>query len=144
MITTVKPGAPYDTDPVLLTALCVWREARGESYEAKLGVVWVLRNRCRMAPAQGFAHDMAGNVLKPFAFSSFNSNDPNSSLYPAVHDSIWQDCIRAAQSDEADPTGGAVFYYSHPLTEAPKGWGDTIQTAKIDGLTFCGFSEVVT
>jgi hypothetical protein len=58
----------------MLTALCVWREARGVAYPGKLGVVWVLRNRCAMAPAQGFKPDMAGNILKPWAFSSFNSN----------------------------------------------------------------------
>lgn len=74
---TVTPKAPYDSGD-MLAALCVWREARGESIAAKLGVVWVLRNRCEMAPAQGFKRDMAGNILKPWAFSSFNADDPNS------------------------------------------------------------------
>lgn len=139
---TVTPHAPYDKDP-LLTALCVWREARGEPYTAKLGVVWTLRNRCAMAPAQGFKGTMAENVLKPWAFSSFNANDPNSLKYPVETSPSWQDCIRAVADESPDPTGGAVFYYSLPLISAPKAWGNIVVTAVIHGLTFCGLAPAV-
>jgi spore germination cell wall hydrolase CwlJ-like protein len=134
------PLAPIDdyyvSDPTLLLALCVWREARGEPSAAKLGVAWVVRNRCAMAPAQGFKPDVAGNVLKPWAFSSFMTGDPNSRLYPGPNDRAWRDSLAAAQSDDPDPTGGAVFYYSAPVTEPPNAWGDVEHAADIGRLRF--------
>jgi len=137
---TITPRAPYDTGD-MLTALCVWRESRGCTYEAMRGVVWVLKNRCAMAPAQGFAHTMQENILKPWAFSSFNSKDPNSGKYPNDGDESWVHCMEAVSSTEPDNTDGAVFYFSRPMIEAPKVWGDVIVTAQFGGLTFCGFSE---
>ncbi len=141
---TLTPIEPYASDSNLLTALCVWREARGEKYEGKLGVVWTLRNRCKAAPAQGWKHDMAGNILKPWQFSSFNADDPNSQKYPVDGTPDWLDCLKAAADESPDPTNGATFYFSRPLHEAPKVWGNVVITAVIGGLTFCGFAEVVT
>src|SRR5579872_4813595 len=92
---------PYASDPLQLLALCIWREARGECPEAKLGVAWTIRNRCAMAPAQGFKHDIAGNILKPWAFSSFMEGDPNAVKYPQETDLSWHDSMLAAES--ADP-----------------------------------------
>lgn len=141
---TITPNPPYNTGD-LLVALCVWREARGCSFDAKRGVVWVLLNRRRMAPAQGFQSTMDGNVLKPWAFSSFAENDPNSTKYPAVEsDPSWDECVRAVAEPGEDPTNGACFYYSQPITTPPRAWGNVIITEKIDELTFCAFSEVVT
>lgn len=142
---TVTPKPPYDTGD-MLTALCVWREARGEPLAAKQGVVWVLINRTRMAPAQGFKATIAENILKPWAFSSFNASDPNSQKYPAEGDASWAESQLAVESAGlVDPTNGAVFYYSKPISCPPKGWGKVEITAVIDGLTFCGLTpETVT
>lgn len=141
---TVTPKAPYDSGS-LLTALCVWREARSEIHLAKVGVVWVLMNRARMSPAQGFARTIAAEILRPWQFSSFNEGDPNCDLYPDENDPSWQDSLDAAEAPGlVDPTNGAVFYFSRPLTEPPTAWGDTIVTARIGHLTFCGLAERVT
>lgn len=127
---------PYLSDDTSLLALCIWREARGCNLEAKLGVAWTIRNRCAQAPGQGFKHDVRGNILKPYAFSSFLVGDPNATKYPDAADSVWQDCIAAARSGAPDPTGGAVFYFSRPLTAPPHTWGNVTHTADIDGLHF--------
>lgn len=132
---TLRPN-PFPDDDDKLLALAIWREARGECYPAKLGVSHVIRNRCAIAPAQGFAHDVPGNVLKPYAFSSFNPGDPNAEKFPDPHDQAWLDSLRAAESDEADPTGNAVFYFSRPLTTPPRAWGDVEHTADLGGLHF--------
>jgi hypothetical protein len=142
---TVVPTEPWIGD--MLTALCVWREARGCTLAAKHGVVWVLMNRTRMAPAQGFRSTIAENILKPWAFSSFNSNDPNCNRYPVgTQDPSWAESQLAVESAGlVDPTNGAVFYFSKPLTEPPKGWGKVEITTVIDGLTFCALTpETVT
>lgn len=135
MIAPLK--SPYDTDDTQLLALCVWREARGESPDAKFGVACVIQNRIAMAPAQGFKSDVRGNILKPWAFSSFMDGDPNSTKYPNVMDASWLECLNAAQSEDPDNTGGAVFYFSPPLTDPPHAWGPVRVTAVIDHLTFC-------
>lgn len=138
---TVVPEPPYNSG-IMLLALCVWREARSESYAGKLGVVWVLRNRSAMAPLEGFRHSIDEEILRPWQFSSFNENDPNSTKYPEENEPSWLDCLKAAQSDEPDPTGGAVFYFSRPLKEPPKAWGNVIPTADIGNLHFCAIGQV--
>lgn len=133
---TASLREPYASDPTQLLALCIWREARGEPHAAKLGVAWTIKNRCLVAPAQGFRFDIPHNVLKPGAFSSFLQGDPNSARYPESSDPSWIDSLKAAESVEADPTGGAVFYFSRPLTEPPHDWGEVTGTATIGGLHF--------
>lgn len=128
---------PYASDPTLLLALCIWREARGENPTAKLGVAWTVKNRCSMAPAQGFRRDVAGNILHPWAFSSFMAGDPNAVKYPESSDPSWLESLTAARAIDPDPTAGAVFYFSRPLTSPPAAWGAVEQSAVIGGLTFC-------
>ena len=123
-----------------LLALTLWREARGEDYDAKVGVGCVIRNRVRMAPAQGFRSNYLGNILKPYAFSSFNHNDPNATLFPmSTALPSWVECCKAAEAVMAncgDPTSGAVFYFSPPVEYPPKEWGNVIPTVKIGRLRF--------
>lgn len=120
-------------------ALCIWREARGESAQGKTGVGCVLRNRAAISPREGFAKDIVGNVVKPWAFSAFNANDPNASKWPSVNDPAWIESCDVADSVLAgclDVTAGAVFYYSPPLTTAPKAWGNVVPAVKIGNLNF--------
>lgn len=135
------PEEPYLSDPVKLLALCVWREARGECMAAKIGVVDVILNRCTLHPQQGFGADIASNVLHPGAFSSFNEGDPNSIKYPRDTDPSWLDSLHAAAITSADTTGGAVFYYSPPLTTPPHAWGKVQHTATIGTLQFYRVAE---
>lgn len=142
---TIQPREPYLSDETSLAALCIWREARCVRPAGKLGVYWVLRNRCAMAPAQGFKPSISGNVLKPFAFSSFNADDPNSTLYPEPTDPSWIECLRAVASKQDDPTGGAVFYFSGPQNgPPPHAWGSVNHLADIGNLHFYGIPPTVT
>ena len=127
---------PYASDATLLLALTVWREARGESPLAKAGVAWTVMNRCLLAPAQGFKHDLRSNILKPWAFSSFMAGDPNAVKYPAESDPVWPDCLSAARLVADDPTDGGVFYFSPPLTAPPHAWGAVEHSATIGHLQF--------
>lgn len=126
----------YQSDPDLMLALCIWREARNQTWNAKLGVAHVVRNRCKLAPAQGFQISIIGNILKPYAFSSFNANDVNSKKWPEPDDPSWIQSLRVARSTEDDPTKGAVFYFSKPLTEPPHAWGKVEHCIDIDDLHF--------
>lgn len=136
MIRVITPHEPYASDQLLLTALCIWREARGESPLAKLGVAWTLRNRCAMAPLEGFRKTLTDNILHPGAFSSFSEGDPNATKYPLMSDPSWAESLLAAHAGEADPTLGSVFYFSPPLTQPPSAWGDVEHAADIGRLHF--------
>ncbi len=131
---------PYKSSAYKLLALAIWREARSESIEAKMAVASVIRNRCAMAPAQGFCTTTSGNILKPWAFSSFNQDDRNADKYPAISDPSWHDALEAAQATGEqqcpDRSNGAVFYHDDSISTPPHTWGYVTLCASIGHLTF--------
>lgn len=124
------------TDTQLL-ALCIWREARGESNDGKFGVGCVVSNRVKANHFYGASWQ--GVILRPYQFSSFNHNDPNSVKWPDDIDTSWIASIQEAQNVMAnapDITNGALYYFSRPLTEPPKAWGAVTHTVTIGSLSF--------
>lgn len=116
-----------------LLALCIWREARGESVQAKRAVAWTIRNRV-MDPAKNWWGDTYERVvLHPFQFSSFNANDPNATKFPGNPRTTpgWQECMDAAEDVYSglcvDPTGGATHYFDKSLKDNPPKWAATAQ-----------------
>jgi len=83
-----------------LLALCLWREARGESQRGKELVAQVIVNR---AIDGRWPKSIVGVILQPMQFSSFNKNDPNATLFPAEGDVAWDACVEAAESVLANP-----------------------------------------
>ncbi len=121
-----------------LLMLCVWREARGEPEDAKLGVAWTIKNRVALQGWMG--KSCAEVVLKPWQFSSFNASDPNSSKWPdSVKDPSYPACISAARMAYeglgSDPTLGATHYYDDSIA-APKWTEGATKTAKLGKLNF--------
>lgn len=116
---------PYQqlTNPELL-ALCCWREARGESLDAKIAQCWSVKNRVEHPAWWG--HDWQSVILKPWQFSSFNANDPNAEKWPEDEDPAWGECVQAAEAvflgRVTDPTNGATHYYDTSIG-FPKAWG---------------------
>jgi N-acetylmuramoyl-L-alanine amidase len=120
----------------ILVALCIWREARGEITEAKLGVWWVIRNR---KADSRWPNTMAGVVLQPRQFSSFNAADPNSSKLPAPEDPAFVECCGIVDSPGLDdPTLGANSYHSFPPGYTPlPSWADPNKlTTRIGAFSF--------
>jgi len=129
---------PLDAYPSVLAALCIWREASNQAYSAMLGVAFVLRNR--ITPA----HDLVHVITQHAQFSSMTiPGDPNLVRWPQSGDSAFAACCTAIETvfgggtSVPDPTHGATFYYSPPLTTPPSAWGPVVMTAVIDQLTFC-------
>ena len=101
-----------------------------------LGVAWVMKNRI-IAP-----HDLVYVVTKKYQFSSMTApGDLNLVKWPETGDAAFALCCKAVEAVFApgavDPTLGATFYFSPPLTEAPSAWGPTVETITIDEITFC-------
>lgn len=129
-----------ELDDLGLCSLCCYREMRGQPFEAKVGQVWVVRNRTLHPGWWGYSYKTV--ILKPFQFSSFNKNDPNYRVFPKQPvDPAWNDCVGAAQGVMnnilADLTLGATYYYTRPLLAPPAAWGETKQLALINGVHFC-------
>lgn len=104
-----------------IVALCIYREARGESPEARRAVGCVIRNRVQRPAWWG--KDWFSVVTKSFQFSSFNKGEPNSVVFGAPGDPVWEDCYNAAldviNGTQPDITGGATFYFSVPIQIEP-------------------------
>jgi len=132
---------PYgELSDLSLMALCVYREARGETIFAKRAVAHVIKNRASQPGWWG--HDIQSVVLKPWQFSSFNANDPNSTVWPADDSPSWTDCLSAAAAvlvgEDPDSTDGATFYHDLSM-DWPKAWGketDFVNTLNIGRLRF--------
>lgn len=142
-------SALQSKSPEFIAGFCIWCEARGAIFAAKLGVAFVIRNRASAGSEFGDG-TVLGVVTKPFAFSSLNANDPNHEIAcefladPQRHDSgnVWPDCYYAAKlalnpiHGLLDPTEGALFYCDCRLKEPPKEWGHVRLSVKLDDLSF--------
>ena len=128
-----------ETYALILVAICIWREARGESMEAKRGVGWTIRNR--VLAAGWFGKGWVDVILKPWQFSSFNAKDPNAVKLPHEISQGWEECLLVAHEVIAvagtDPTGGATHYFDNSMNGNPPAWavGQT-PTVEIGAFNF--------
>jgi N-acetylmuramoyl-L-alanine amidase len=102
-----------------MTALCLWREARGEGRTGQVAVGCVIRNRVLKRSTSYYVE-----IIKPWAFSSMTARgDLQLALYPVTLDSMWAQCQQVAQEIcdglTADVTAGATLYWN------PKGISST-------------------
>lgn len=87
-------------------ALCIWREARGESILGKLLVGQVIENRVNDSR---WPETYIGVITQRLQFSAFNQNDPNVTTFPKENDVTWADCVAA---------GDFVINAPHKITTA--------------------------
>ena len=129
-----------------ILALCLWREARGETLATKQAVAWSIRNR--VLNPKWWGYDWQSVILMPFQYSSFNRTDPNATKFPTPGPA-WDDCLTAASqvwtpfpTDTPvlpDPTGGANSYFDMSLDSIPPDWSKapgTIHTIDSGRLHF--------
>ena len=126
-----------DSYQPFLTALCLWREARGQTDDAKRAVLHVILNRA----AAGFRGDSPATVLLwPYQFSSFNPKDPNAMRFPTPRNPgdwrAWLQCCAVVDAPGDDPTGGAVMYESEPPAMRPDWATPDKLTAEIGPFRF--------
>lgn len=125
---------------LVMMMLCIWREARGESNDAKCAVAWVIKNRATRGG--WFGKSIVEVILKPAQFSSFNIGDANATKFPIpATDTAYVDCLMAAkgciEGSSADPTGGSTYYFDDSIAANPPSWAKAfIPTVKIGRLNF--------
>ncbi len=141
-------GLEEQNDDVLL-GMVIYGEARGASFDAKIGVACVIKNRIMNGHFYdgNIGNNYSGVILKHYQFSSLNKNDPNrKKLFVDPNDKfswddiLYENCYLAGQLVKlnivSDVTGGALFYFSYPLTNPPLVWGQVVSSADIDKLHF--------
>lgn len=117
------PGLTIEQQPQhVLKVMALWGEARGEDAFTKLCILWVIRNRMTKRKTT-----WREEILRPFAFSCFNHDDPNVSkllLGYLLEPGPWAACETVCDliSCTMDPTRGADHYYALSMNPPPK-WG---------------------
>jgi len=112
----------FDDDDVNSTALCVWREARGDGHDAMRAVAHVIANR---VGAPGFASSIHAVIFGKNQFTSMSvPTDPEFNLEPESGDEAYADAVSIARAvlngTDEDLTNGAHFYCN--LKTATSGW----------------------
>lgn len=103
-----------------MLALCVYREARGESPLGKAMVAQTILNRANDAKNR-WPKTVTGVIVQPLQFSSFNKSDPNVTVFPAEADPAWTECVSAAERalHAATPLTPANHYLTVDLFNSP-------------------------
>ena len=155
------PGKPIaEQELVVLLAMCLFGEARGESDLARRAVAQLLLNRARnprrvfgSKPEADFTENLRRVILQPWQFSCFNPDDANRAklLHPLDHEEpqVWERCLRCARqalqagdynaqphADQRDELTANSDHYFDDSIHTPS-WADpSKQTVKIGRLNF--------
>ena len=130
---SAQPVAPPTADAASdILARTLWGEARGEGWAGMQAVAHVVYNR--VAARSWWGRDVVAVCRKPWQFSCWNVNDPNSSRLRSLSaaDGLFNLALEAARSvaaaelagtrrqPGADPTDGATHYYAPHAVATPK------------------------
>lgn len=108
---------------VVFLALTLWREARGEPHEVKVGIAFSILNRVRRPAWWG--NDVQTVVTKRWQYSSLTDpRDPQLTTWPQPADATWWECMQVARdllhgAALPNPVPGADSYYDTSIP-APK------------------------
>lgn len=122
-------GDPHQLIRRFALALCVWREARGESLLGKLLVAQTIENR---VTDPRWPDTYIGVITQPWQFSAFNKNDPNVTAYPKEDDPKWGDCVAAADFVMSAPTKLTASNHYHTKAVSPT-WKNTSKVVALEG-----------
>lgn len=126
MITTKPTKVTYED--VLYMAATVYGEARGESEQGKLAVAQVILNR--LHKKSWYGNSIIDVCVKPWQFSCWNENDPNSKKVralafggdsnPELNSDAYLDClaaaIKAVRGGIEDKTLNSTHYHTRHVS----------------------------
>lgn len=126
---------------IYLMALVVFLEARGEPYEGKVAVAWVVKNRVEIS--RRYATTYPEVVFQDRQFSALNDDDVNypKALKPMLHDGeAFEVCLgiayRVYTGQLKDPTNGADHYCREDCAAPWKMEQGMIQTLHVGAHVF--------
>lgn len=114
-LTDMKPWQYYE---ITLLALTLWREARGESHEAKIAVAHTVKNRVDNPAWWGT--DIISVLVKKWQYSSLTDpNDKQLTSWPKADDNVFEECLGIAElvvrGMYNSPLKGIDSYYDDSL-----------------------------
>ena len=121
----------YSTYEQALLALVVWREARGETRQAKIAVAFSVLNR--VDSPKWWGTSIGAVIAKKWQYSSMAApGDPNLIKYPLPHDLSFQDSMSAVNAaltpGAINTVPGADSYYD--ISIPPPKWAKPEQFVK--------------
>lgn len=138
-----------DQSPIILLAMAIWGEARGEDRFGMASVAQVMMNRATWRARTGKMIEVALKevLLQRYQFSCFNMNDPNRHKLnrPLMHDTIfiWFTCLREAfrvfyrkEHDVLDHTQGATHYHVKDMPHPPWYFKQAVNVTEIGNHVF--------
>jgi len=121
---------------ILDMARTVFMESSGEPYQGKLGVAWVICNRCAKSKPPISVQDV---VYRSFQFSCWNTDSPTRMNLDEYGSAVWFDSVKASAAAyfelSEDPTYGATMYHATYVTPNWD-WSKLEQTAIIGNHVF--------
>lgn len=129
--------------PLIVMALTVWGEARGEPPAGQRAVAWTIRNRADHPCWWG--RDLTDVCLKPYQFSCWNHNDPN---YPRLINEATRgrpdfkavrlicESVMLSTSADDDPTNGADHYCTRAVAAKTSWTHGRVPVAEIGNHLF--------
>lgn len=139
---------PKSFTDVMYVALTLFGEARGENYESKKLIAWVIRNRKESKGYPSTYPDVVTQRAKlksgkeVWQFSCWDPSDPNRMKMsdpmggPALSDEAWYSCVRAAMEvlsapAEANPIPGTYNYIDDSIPPPP--WTRSLEAFRMPG-----------
>ncbi len=112
-------------------ALTIYREARGEPRDGKIGVAMTMKNR--VSRPSWWGKDVQGVLFKKWQYSSLTDpKDRQLTVWPVANDPIWQECLTIACDALDDklnnPVPGADSYFDTSIP--PPKWTETARFVK--------------
>ncbi len=121
-----------------IAVVTIFQEAEGESFEGKLAVAEVIRNR--VARKYNSDGTVVGTCLRAWQFSGWNTDSRNRARSLGVDTVIKAvaDCSLAwEQSLNSDTVCGAVLYFNPEIVKPPPKWADPAKlVAKVGNHNF--------
>jgi spore germination cell wall hydrolase CwlJ-like protein len=129
---------------IAVLARTLWGEARGESSAGMEAVGWTIRNRVFDGRKNSWwGEGYAGVCQKPWQFSCWNANDPNSpylkgakSIPAGEYKKALAAAMAVVNGSVPDPTNGATHYYATTMPKPPAWVKGAKQTLKLGGHIF--------
>jgi spore germination cell wall hydrolase CwlJ-like protein len=124
----------YDDHDVLIAAKTIFGEARNQSIEGQVAIMWVIRHRAERRYG-GEVGSVAKACLAPLQFSCWDKDDPNRALLDRMGPEKLSQQISLAtgvlSGITADPTDGADHYFTivAPIWAErwPPDWAETMR-----------------
>ena len=107
---------------LVMTAITLWREARGQSYDCKVGVAFSIKNRIEKPSWWG--NDWYSVITKKWQYSSLTDpKDKQLTFWPKLDDPTFAECfeivMKVSSNELPNPVPGADSYFDDSISRPP-------------------------